>query len=275
MSYFDKVFFDYRKKRVTRSNPKRTQYLESFIEDKKNAMDVYDYRLFYVLKANMDEMVKFGIAGTEGGSGGMGRLRQYLNIYGRHSELNPCLGVELMYLAGTKYKRNDQRKGTVPLEDSLIFKKELACKRTFTGTDPNDPKVGMIKDFQARRKDRGRERVFEEQVDELFKIIDDRSNKTEMDKETEIRTSSRLQQQILLEDDIVLKVIQHYTKPKSRAMTTYILEWNRPVEIDGKKDFTTQPNYRKAISYPGKAGITAKKAIDTYEILNKSQTFRH
>lgn len=77
-------------------------------------------RLFYVVMSVADGIIKFGIAGAKDGkSGAFGRLAQYVHQYGVATDLNPCAGVKLMYLAGTPYKK------TVELVKSGVYKQEL------------------------------------------------------------------------------------------------------------------------------------------------------
>ena len=66
----------------------------------------------------MESVIKFGIGGTTGGTGGYGRLRQYVHEYGYSSDLDRCKGVQLLYLAGNAYNK------TVDLLKSDVYKKE-------------------------------------------------------------------------------------------------------------------------------------------------------
>ena len=184
-TYFDKVFFDYRKQRATRSNPVRTVDLDNWLQTNKSTTN--HYLCFYVIKANADELIKFGIAGTRGEmTGAWGRLHSYINTYGRKTDLNDCLGVNLMYLAGTKFDLGPNvigskyRERKVDLKNSLVFKKELFIKRHFRNVDPNNFGDGVIN----RKTGRGFERVLPEELDELFRMIDDRSNKAVEEIET-------------------------------------------------------------------------------------------
>lgn len=79
-----KVFHDYRSIRKTRNSTNTGMPdLGTWLDEEKNQEDIYNYRLFYVLKSNADDVVKFGIAGYQGGkSGAWGRLHQYINEYG-------------------------------------------------------------------------------------------------------------------------------------------------------------------------------------------------
>ena len=187
-------------------------------------------RLFYVLKPNAEDVVKFGIAGTRGEAGGWGRLHQYINEYGYTTDLNRCTGIQLLYLAGNKYSP------TVEITNSDVFKKERACKQYFRAPEVKAHLIG-----------RGFERINLDRIQELFDIIDDPSNKDFGDVETERRVSERLSQQNLTADDYVVKIIDHTTKGgKSRAMTQYTCYWNRPFILTKNKLVKKlNPNPRK------------------------------
>ena len=255
----DTVIFDYRKVRKTRNNTSTVE-LAPWLEVAANKKRMYDMRLFYVIKPVADNIVKFGVAGLTGKTSAWGRLHSYVNSYGHREELNQCSGVDLLYLAGTKYNENVQ---TV---DSQVWKKEAACKRYF-----RDEAI----------RGRGFERIEQSRLDALFKIVDDKSNKLFEDIETERRTSERLQQAELLDTDKVVRIISHETKGgKSRALTKYKVQWNRPYTLTSQKkikgksldedriettevtDDTTKEFFKNIILFRnGGPAITAYKAM--------------
>ena len=105
------VLFDYRKalgrtRRQTKSSTTNSTELGPWLDDFANKKKIYNMRLFYVLKPNAEDVVKFGIAGTRGEAGAWGRLHQYINEYGYTTDLNRCTGIQLLYLAGNKYNPN-------------------------------------------------------------------------------------------------------------------------------------------------------------------------
>ena len=221
------VLFDFRiqpgrtRSRKTRSALDVTNSVElgPWIDNFDNQKKMNDMRLFYVIKPNAENVVKFGVAGTNGGTGAFGRLRQYIHSYGYSDDLNRCRGVQLMYLAGNKYNPK------VELVKSDVFKKELAAKRYFRAPEVKAHLIG-----------RGFERFDLDRLQELFDIIDDQSNKDFGDVETERRVSERLAQQNLTADDYVVRITSHTTKGgKSKAMTQYTCYWNRPAVLTQKK----------------------------------------
>ena len=229
------VLFDYRKalgrtRRQTTSSTTNSTELGPWLDDFANKKKIYNMRLFYVLKPNAEDVVKFGIAGTRGEAGGWGRLHQYINEYGYTTDLNRCTGIQLLYLAGNKYSP------TVELTNSDVFKKERACKQYFRAPEVKAHLIG-----------RGFERINLDRIQELFDIIDDPSNKDFGDVETERRVSERLSQQNLTADDFIVKIINHTTKGgKSRAMTQYTCYWNRPFILTKNKLVKKlNPNPRK------------------------------
>ena len=232
------VLFDFRiqpgrtRSRKTRSALDVTNSVElgPWIDNFDNQKKMNDMRLFYVIKPNAENVVKFGVAGTNGGTGAFGRLRQYIHSYGYSDDLNRCRGVQLLYLAGNKYNPR------VELVKSDVFKKELAAKRYFRAPEIKAHLIG-----------RGFERFDLDRLQELFDIIDDQSNKDFGDVETERRVSERLAQQNLTADDFIVKIIDHITKGgKSKAMTQYLCYWNRPFVLTKKKLIKKlNPNPRK------------------------------
>lgn len=257
----DVVIFDYRTVRKTRSNPIRTVELGPWLEVEANKKKIYNMRLFYVLKPVGDDAIKFGVAGLGGDSSSFGRLHQYVNEYGYRSDLNQCAGIDMLYLAGTKYN------STVLTVDSKVWRKEAACKAYF--------RADAI-------KGRGFERILQERLDELFKIIDDTSNKSFEDIETIRRQSERLQQAEIKETDKIIRVISHHTKGgTSKAMTKYTVKWNRPYILTKKKKVngkiittettvdTTEEFYKNVVVFPG-----GDKAMDNYKIMHPDTKFR-
>lgn len=256
--------FDYRKAgRKTRNSGDNhgTVELADWLDQEENRRRIYNTRGFYIVLPAMDHVVKFGVCGLEGKSSSWGRLHQYVIEYGRATELNPCAGVKLLYLAVTNYNPN------VETVNTAVYRKELACKRYF-----NDTSI----------PGRGKERILKERLDELFKIIDDRSNKSFEDIETERRTSERLKQADITSEDRVVKISDHDTKGgKSKAKTQYLVHWNRPYILTEKKrvqgkittttktvDTTLEP-YSKIIQY-----LDGTKAMDIYKALHPTATFR-
>ena len=197
---------------------------------------------------------------------------QYINEYGYTSDLNRCLGVQLLYLAGNKYSKN------VDLTNSAVFKKELACKKYFRSDEVNAHLLG-----------RGFERINLDRIKELFDIIEDTSNKGFEEIETQRRTSERLQQQDLKKTDKIEYIISHHTEGgKSRKLTRYLCHWNRPFilteeklkkkkagggfETETKKttkDYTTYQMYKEIISVAG-----GSDAMNVYKAKYPNAKFR-
>ena len=110
--------YDYRKEK---SEPID---LHEFLNRKGNKDKLYNMRCLYVVKPNRDAMLKFGIAGLDGKSSAYGRLFQYVNLYGKQTDLHQCSGVQLLYLVGTKYNPN------VETTNSWVFKKRNTLSTT-------------------------------------------------------------------------------------------------------------------------------------------------
>lgn len=273
------VLFDYRKpqgrtrsatKKATDANTNSVE-LGPWLDEQANKKKIWNMRLFYVLKPNSESVVKFGIAGTKGDSGAWGRLHQYINEYGYSSDLNRCTGIQMLYLAGNMYNKD------VEIVNSDVYKKELAAKKYFRSPEVDAHLLG-----------RGFERINLDRVSELFEIIDDPSNKDFGDIETQRRTSQRLQQQELTEEDEILKITDHKTLGgKSKALTRYTCYWNRPSVLTKEKlvkkkktGFETQTvetvEDHETIEF-GKNVILFKggvKSLQVYKILHPTATFR-
>ena len=258
------VLFDYRKalgrtRRQTKSSTTNSTELGPWLDDFANKKKIYNMRLFYVLKPNAEDVVKFGIAGTRGEAGAWGRLHQYINEYGYTTDLNRCTGIQLLYLAGNKYNPD------VEITKSDVFKKERACKMYFRAPEVKAHLIG-----------RGFERINLDRIQELFDIIDDPSNKDFGDVETERRVSERLSQQNLTADDYIVKIISHYTAPgKSRKMTKYLCYWNRPSVLTKQKLVKKlNPNPRKDSDLRD-AEIDKQRDIERFQTEETSRELDH
>lgn len=256
------VIYDYREslRGRTRSKKDTTVELGPWLNLETNKRRLYNTRIFYIIKPNIDDVVKYGIGGLEGKSGAWGRLHQYILEYGYATELNPCTGVRLLYLAATVYNP------TVLTVNTSVYRKELACKQFFRDT---------------AIEGRGFERILQERLDELFKIVDSKSNKSWEDIEVERRTSERLQQAEVTPEDKVIKIISHITKPKSKAKTQFLVQWSRPYKLTEKKKVNgkivttekevneTYEPYSKLITY-----LDGGKSFEIYSILHPDTQFR-
>jgi len=263
MSTTLKILVDYRNTRVTRRSGPQSGMVElgPWLDVQANKEMLYNMRLFYVLKPNADDVVKFGIAGLDGKSGGWARLHQYINEYGFATELSPCTGIRLLYLAGTVYNPN------VVTTDSAIFRKEKACKDYFRDT---------------ALKGRGFERILLERINELFKIIDDKSNKSWGDIEKDRRTSDRLAQADITPDDKVVSILNHDTiSGKSRAKTKYLVKWSRPYVLQEQlkvkntitknviEDDTTWETHNSVMTF-----LDGARMLEVYKTLHPTAKFR-
>ena len=120
------VIYDYREslRGRTRSKKDTTVELGPWLNLETNKRRLYNTRIFYIIKPNIDDTIKFGIGGLDGKSGAWGRLHQYILEYGNTTELNPCTGVRLLYLAATVYNPN------VETRNPLFTVKNLLAKNT-------------------------------------------------------------------------------------------------------------------------------------------------
>eukprot|EP00966_Prymnesium_polylepis_P292458 6754050-Prymnesium_polylepis.1 len=145
-----KIIYDYRQY-------KEPIELHDYLKRETIKKSLYDMKVMYVVKPNADNMVKFGIAGhQEGKASAWGRLSQYVNQHGIQDKLNQCAGVQLLYLVGNKYNPE------VEPTNSIVYKKEKYIKDHFK--------------FE-RQLGRGTERVLEDNVKKLIRLINDTRNK--------------------------------------------------------------------------------------------------
>jgi len=100
------------------------QPLEDWLAKNKNKLK--GARILYVIKSNSHLGVfKPGIAGyASSGSGAYGRLKSYVNTYGRADPMNPCSGARLYYLESSGAGPN------VPRRNSRIYKREQLLHKT-------------------------------------------------------------------------------------------------------------------------------------------------
>ena len=95
------VIYDYKNEpRKTRSDKKPTGTngaidLAEFLNQKDMKTKLYDKRGFYVVEANSEHIMKFGICGLSGKAGSYNRLWQYIHMYGFKTDTDPCTGVKL------------------------------------------------------------------------------------------------------------------------------------------------------------------------------------
>ena len=177
--------------------------------------------------------------------------------------------MQLLYLVGTKYNAN------VETTNSWVFKKEKYIIDYF--------KLDRINDENALYVGRGRERVesTKANLNKIIRLINDDSNKTFDDVETERRKSERLKQSELVETDHVVKITDHYTAPTGKSKTRYRVHWNRPYIITEKKRTnkgiettqktiaTTDETAKKIATYKG-----GQEALALYHKTNSSSKFR-
>ena len=250
--------YDYRKE-------KEPTDLYEFLQKKSNKDKLNNMRTLYIVHPNRDDMLKFGIAGLDGGTSAYGRLLQYVNLYGKQTDFNQCSGVQLLYLVGTKYNQN------VETTNSWVVKKEKQIKDYF--------KLDRLENILY--VGRGTERVLAENIKKLIRLINDTSNKTFDDVETERRKSERLKQSELVETDRVVKITDHYTAPTGKSKTRYRVHWNRPyvltekrrtkqgIETTQKKISTTDETAKKIATYVG-----GQEALELYRKSHSKGKFR-
>lgn len=236
MSNSLKTLFDYREN-------KAPVKLEEWL--RKHKEELYNHRLLYVLKANMDtNTIKFGIAGVDsGGSSGYGRLHQYVILYGEHNKSNKCMGVRLFYLLGNKFNR------FVTPSNSAVFRKELYIKRELKGKSET-----VI--------ERGTERT-KIPITRLVNMIENSSNKTSDDIEKEIKRSERIVQSEIKPSDTVVIILDSINTGKT-AKTKYLTEWNRAYvnSKTGEMDNTTyEPYSTLEFINNGKEAVAAFKKL--------------
>ena len=236
--------------------------LKPWLDVSSNRDMLKNMRILYVVRANMDKsLIKFGIGGVEhGGTSAFGRLQQYVNYYGEGGEFD-CLGIKLFLIVANTYNPNVEGK------DSAIFRKELFLKRQLHGDTLNG---------------RGTERVTTN-LDKLFGLIFQTSNKTDEDIELERRTSERLEQAKITTNDKVMKVTAHATPKTGKGVTLYRTHWNRPYTITErtrdkhgrlvakeKKISTTDESYKNLINFRD-----GKQEVDKYIAAHPRAAFRN
>ena len=234
--------------------------LAEWLKENRDKLD--DMKILYVLKPNKDKLLKFGIAGArEGGTSAYGRLRQYLNIYGKQDVNFPCLGVNLYYIFGNKYAKDVQTTNT------YVFKKEKYLKDYFKSTREEDP--GLY-------EDRGTERIDFKHLDELINIIKDTRDLKFEDEPTKIRRSARFDQSFIQPDDRVESVTEHITPRTGTGKTYYRVNWTRPY-IDPLAKRTDKNKLIYGENSPAtkiKTYPNGPEALLKYQLANPNAKFR-
>lgn len=100
----------------------RGMELNTFIKSKKYSDQLIRTRMFYIIKANREDILKFGIAGNSEGNS-ISRFMGYRNAYGTSDKSNDCVGVKVHFVGVTEYNPN------VETKNSEIFKLEKYVKR--------------------------------------------------------------------------------------------------------------------------------------------------
>ena len=118
-------------------------------------------------------------------------------------------------------------------------------------------------------------------ISKLISLINDTSNKSWDDVETERRKSERLQQSVLNDTDKVVKITSHKTENTGTSKTYYRVHWNRPYVItekrrtrsgehESKKEiFTTNETAKNILNFNG-----GKETLDAYHKSHPKATFR-
>jgi len=202
---------------------KYTQFVNNFglkpipLEDyltPSNQKLIQNYNLFYILKPLMEtDVFKIGI------SSGTARLTSYLNTYGQKKRTNPCSGVLIYYLIGTK------KQDRLGINDSFARFKEKQ----------------LMKDLE-RYNVRGNER-FKITEQKLFSILNEAQTRHFRTKKEQMK----LDNLELKTTDRVLKVLNHTTF-KNGKVKQLLLYWNRPSLDD--KTFTTYESITKIKNFP-------------------------
>ena len=218
--------------------------LSKWIEENKHKL--YNQRIFYVVKANLEQKDTYKIGISEkSGNGAYQRLKDYFHYYGTTTKTNPCKGVKLYLVLANTFNPD------VSSANSKIRKLETLLKRNF-------------KDF----RERGDERI-NININDLFRNLE----KVDLITETEkpIRQSSRLLEQGSL--DTIHKIVgKTILKDKS---VKYTVEFKNVVLLDKNEASSRAKLKNKSLTYDELIGFrNGKRLADEYEATYKPYNLR-
>jgi hypothetical protein len=220
--------------------------LKPWLEKHKD--DLKNHRIFYILKANLEQgdVFKLGIS-ERGDTSAYGRLNDYYHIMGKTSNDNKCKGVKLYLVVGN------------------LFDPSVASNKV------REVETKVIAELKKKgATERGRER-FRISINDLFDVINDLQILKKDEETGNLKRSERILQKNQASKDTIKAIIGHETNRRGElkfdvSFYDYIsYDTNQKAE-QGKK----QPN--KKLTYKELVQLRdGKRLADAYIKKHKLQ----
>ena len=216
----------------------------------KNKDKLKKQRIFYILKANMEnkDVYKIGIS-ERGDSSAYGRLNDYYHFYGT-TKAGTCYGVKLHLVLANTFNPD------VALSDSRVRYVETKMKAYFKAIEKNE---------------RGSER-FKVSIDELFNYMIDNKLLEAPEKETVVRQSPRVVLTGQRTQDAVKSIVTHILPKTRRGIIKYEVEFYKARVYDRNQNSKVKQMPNKILTFDQLVGMRdGKQKVDEY---NKKHLFK-
>jgi len=205
----------------------------------KNRTKLDNQRIFYVLKANLEQgdIFKIGIS-EKGDKSAYGRLNDYYNHMGKTDKDNKCLGVRIYLLIANTFNPSVENNKVRAIETKMI---------------------AHLKEQGATA--RGRER-FKISINKLFETIDELGILKGDEDSNTIKRSARILENNVASADTVDKIIKHSKTKKGLLFEVSFYEY-RKYDKNQNSKIVKQEN--RTLSYKDLVGLRdGKKLVDEY-----------
>jgi len=218
---------------------KRGCELKTWIE--KNKLRLSNHRIFYILKANLEQgdVYKIGIS-EKGDTSAYGRLNDYYNHMGKTDKDNKCLGVKLHLVIANLFNPSVQNNKVRAIETKVI--KHLK---------------------EAGATARGRER-FKISIDKLFETLDDLGIQKLGDEASDtLKRSPRILEKDIASADTVKAIISHTKNRRGSILFEVSFYEYRKYDKDQNSTVVKQDN--RTLAYKDLIQLRdGKKLVDEY-----------
>ena len=221
--------------------------LKDWLEKHKDKLK--NQRIFYILKANMEnkDIFKIGIS-ERGDTSAYGRLNDYYHFYGTTMR-GTCYGVKLHLVLANTFDAN------VNHSDSRVRYVENKVKAHFKAIE---------------KRERGSER-FRVSIDELFNYMIDNNLLKAPEKETVVRQSPRVAESGQRTQDAVKSIVTHILPKTRRGAIKYEVEFYKARVYDRNQNSKVKQMPNKILTFDQLVGMRdGKQKVDEY---NKKHLF--
>ena len=219
--------------------------LKDWLEE--NSTKLRNQRIFYILKANMENKDVFKIGLSErGGNSAYGRLNDYYHFYGKTKQ-GGCYGVKLHLVLANTWNPD------VENSDARVRRVETKMKARFKS-----------------KVERGTER-FAVNITDLFSYMIENNLLREEEIERSVRRTPRLAEKGQGAQDAVKSIVTHILPKTRRGVVKYEVEFHESFTYDKNQKATKKKIPNKVLTYDELVGMRhGKKTVDEY---NKKHLF--